>query len=416
MENVWFVAAVWIGIALAASLLSLRLGISVALLEILLGVLGGNFLNLQTAPWIDTLAGFGAVVLTFLAGAEIEPEAFKRNLKASLTIGILSFLLPFFGAWLFAYYVAHWEMQAALIAGIALSTTSVAVIYATMVETKINETDLGRLILAACFITDLGTVLALGILFSKFDIWLLVFILVLIPVLILLPKVLPIIARRWSGRISEPEIKFLLLLLFFLAWLATAGNSEAVLPAYLLGLVSAGYFVADRAVLNRLRVIAFAVFTPFYFIKAGLYVSFPAIASGILLIIALLGVKVVAKFIGVYPAARFFRFNIKTSNYMTLLMSTGLTFGSISALFGLTNNIIDGTQYTILVTVVLGSAIIPTLIAQTWFRPDGVEVREVELNRPCNTDYNEQGDREDYASFPAVNHIKDDDSINLGGE
>lgn len=169
MENLWFTAAIWVSIALAASLLSIRLGISVALLEILLGTLGGNLLNLQTAPWIDALASFGAVVLTFLAGAEIEPTAFKRNLKASLVIGILSFLLPFLGAWLFAYYIAHWEMQAALIAGVALSTTSVAVVYAVMVETRLNETDLGRLILAACFITDLGTVLALGMLFTKFD-------------------------------------------------------------------------------------------------------------------------------------------------------------------------------------------------------------------------------------------------------
>jgi len=385
MENVWLTATMWIGIALAASLLSIRLGISVALLEIFLGVLGGNLLNLQTTPWIDFLASFGAIVLTFLAGAEIEPAAFKRNLKASLPIGILSFLLPFGGAWLFTYYVAHWEMQAALIAGIALSTTSVAVVYAVMIETKLNETDLGRLILAACFITDLGTVLALGILFSKFDIWLLVFIFVLALIMVLLPKLLPIIARRWSGRISEPEIKFLLLVLFLLAWLATAGNSEAVLPAYLVGLVSAGYFFKDRTVLHRLRVIAFAVLTPFYFIKAGLYVSFSAILTGAVLIFALLGVKVAAKFIGVYPTARLFKFNIKTSNYMTLLMSTGLTFGTIAALFGLTNNIIDKTQYTILVTVVLGSAVVPTLIAQTWFRPDGKEVLETAMPENLNS-------------------------------
>jgi len=401
MENVWFIAFIWIGIALAASLLSIRLGISVALLEIFLGVLGGNLINLQTTPWIDFLASFGAIVLTFLAGAEIEPSAFKRNLKASLTIGILSFLLPFLGAWLFTYYVAHWEMQAALIAGVALSTTSVAVVYAVMIETRLNETNLGRLILAACFITDLGTVLALGILFSKFDIWLLIFILVFIPTLVFLPKLLPIITRRWSGRISEPEIKFLLLVLFLLAWLATAGKSEAVLPAYLVGLVSAGYFFKDRTVLHRLRVIAFAVLTPFYFIKAGLYVSFPAILTGALLILALLGVKVAAKFIGVYPSARLFKFNIKTSNYMTLLMSTGLTFGTISALFGFTNNIIDGTQYTILVTVVLGSAVVPTLLAQAWFRPDGKELEPV-------------GATSDEAVMPLLEADKND--INSGGE
>jgi len=204
--------------------------------------------------------------------------------------------------------------------------------------------------------------------------------------MILLPKLLPIIARRWSGRIYEPEIKFLQLILFLLAWLANAGNSEAVLPAYLIGLASTGYFSKDRAVLHRLRVIAFAILTPFYFIKAGLYVSFPAILSGALLILALLGVKVAAKFIGVYPSARLFKFNIKTSNYMTLLMTTGLTFGTISALFGLTNNLIDRTQYTILVTVVLGSAVVPTLIAQMWFRPDGNDIKEIANSEQLETE------------------------------
>jgi hypothetical protein len=50
-------------------------------------------------------------------------------------------------------------------------------------------------------------------------------------------------------------------------------------------------------------------------------------------------------------------------------MSTGLTFGTISALFGLTNHIINQSQYTILVTAVIGSAVVPTLIAQRWFMP-----------------------------------------------
>jgi hypothetical protein len=60
-------------------------------------------------------------------------------------------------------------------------------------------------------------------------------------------------------------------------------------------------------------------------------------------------------------------------------MSTGLTFGSISALFGLTNHIIDERQYTILVTAVIGSAVVPTLIAQRWFMPS---LRPLDTNAP----------------------------------
>jgi len=369
MENTWAVASVWMGLALGASLFSIRLGVSVALAEILVGVIGGNFLELHTTPWIDFLASFGAVLLTFLAGAEIDPASFRRHLKASVAIGALSFLAPFVGAWLFAYFVAGWDLRAAQIAGIALSTTSVAVVYAVMVETGLNETDLGKLILAACFVTDLGTVLALGVLFANFNIWMAAFIGTTIPALWLVPKVAPWIIARWGKRTSEPEVKFFLLVLFVLGWLATLAGSEAVLPAYLVGLVTAGVFVKERALLHRMRTVAFAALTPFYFLKAGLFVSFPAVVAGSGLIAAFLSVKVASKFLGVWPLTRAFRMGSREGNYTTLLMSTGLTFGSISALFGLTHGIIDQGQYTILVTVVIGSAVVPTLIAQAWFRP-----------------------------------------------
>src|SRR5207244_12659401 len=99
-RNVGFMAAGWMGLALLASLVSIRLGVSVALIEIGLGVLGGNVFGFQTTPWIDFLATFGSGLLTFLAGAEIEPEALKRHLKPTLVIGSLSFSAPFLGAWI----------------------------------------------------------------------------------------------------------------------------------------------------------------------------------------------------------------------------------------------------------------------------------------------------------------------------
>jgi Kef-type K+ transport system membrane component KefB len=370
MENVWFVASAWMGLALLASLISIRLGISVALAEIFVGVLGGNFLGFHTTPWIDFLATFGSGLLTFLAGAEIDPESFKRHLTPSLVIGSVGFLFPFAGATAFARLVAGWDLRAAEIAGIALSTTSVAVVYAVMVETGLNETGLGKLILAACFVNDLGTVLALGVLFASFNIWMAVFVAVTAVVLWHLPRVTRWVIARWGRRVSEPEVKFIFLVLFFLGGLSTMARSEAVLPAYLVGLVIAGVFVRDKVLVHRMRAIAFTMLTPFFFIKAGTLVSLPALVSGFVLILALLGVKLATKFVGVWPATRLYRMGVREGNYTTLLMSTGLTFGSISALYGLTNGIIDQAQYTILVTVVIGSAVVPTFIAQTWFLPE----------------------------------------------
>lgn len=369
MENTWAIASLWMALALAASSFSVRLGVSVALAEILIGIIGGNFLGLHTTAWIDFLASFGAVLLTFLAGAEIDPASFRRHLKASIAIGTLSFLVPLVGAGLFAYFVAHWDMRASQIAGIALSTTSVAVVYAVMVETGLSDTDLGKLILAACLVTDLGTVVALGVLFANFNLWMAAFLGATVPSLWLVPKVAPWVIARWGKRTSEPEVKFFLLVLFVLGWLATSAGSEAVLPAYLVGLVTEGVFVKDRALLHRMRTVAFAILTPFYFLKAGLFVSLSAVVAGAGLITAFLGVKIGSKFFGVWPLTKAFGMGTREGNYTTLLMSTGLTFGSISALFGLTHGIIDQTQYTILVTVVIGSAVVPTLIAQAWFRP-----------------------------------------------
>jgi Kef-type K+ transport system membrane component KefB len=376
MDNIWFIAAFWMGLALLASLISIRLGISVALIEILVGVAVGNIHTasqtplLHTTEWTNFLAMLGSGVLTFLAGAEIDPASLKANLRASMSIGILSFVLPFLGVWLFAQYALGWPLHQAWIAGIALSTTSVAVVYAVMIEGGLGSTPLGKTLLAACFITDFGTVLALGILFADFNVWLVVFIVVTCVMLWFMPRWTQfIITRLGATRVSEPEVKFLFLVLFFLGGLASTAKSEAVLPAYLLGLVVAGVFLRDKTLVHRMRSIAFAIFTPFYFIKAGLFVSLSALWTALGVIAILLALKMITKFIGVWPLSRVFYMRSREANYTALLMSTGLTFGTISALFGLQNKIISQEQYSVLVTVVILSAFIPTLIAQKFFQP-----------------------------------------------
>ncbi|AEB10566.1 cation:proton antiporter [Desulfobacca acetoxidans] len=369
MEHVWFTAASWIGLALLASLISIRTGVSVALVEIFLGMVGGNFLGFHTVPWIDVLAAFGSMMLTFLAGAEIDPVSFRKHLKPSLVIGGISFLAPFLGAMAFTYFVNGWDLRAAQIAGVALSTTSVAVVYAVMIETRLNEVDIGKLILAACFVTDLGTVLALGVLFATYNRWMLVFVVVTGLALWVLPRLSRWMFKKYGGRVSEPEVKFIFLVLCFLGALAVTASSEAVLPAYLFGLVVAGVFVQDKILIQRMRTITFTLLTPFFFIKAGALISLPALAASLGLIALLFMVKMVTKIVGVWPLTRFYRMGKREGNYCTLLMATGLTFGSISALYGLTNGIINQAQYSVLVTVVIASAVVPTFIAQTWFQP-----------------------------------------------
>jgi Kef-type K+ transport system membrane component KefB len=380
--NIYAVAAVWVGMALAASLISIRVGLSVALVEIVVGAVLGNVprvsQGIQQTEFTSFLASLGSVLLTFLAGAEIDPVSLQRHWRASLAIGIVSFLLPLAGAFAVCLTVLHWDLHAAEIGGVALSTTSVAVVYAVMVETGLNRQDIGKLILAACFVTDLGTVLALGLLFASYGTLLLVFVGVSAAVLLVLPRASRLVIRQFGHRVSEPEIKFLLLVLLGLGALASAAGSEAVLPAYIAGLMVAGIFMHDRVLVDRMRSIAFALLTPFFFLRAGLLISASALLSGAGVIGFLFAVKMLAKGVGVWPMAAAFSIPRRERNYTTLLMSTGLTFGSISALYGLTHNLISQTQYSELVSVVILSALVPTLIAQRLFQPEIIDVEEEE--------------------------------------
>ena len=377
MENTWFLAALWIGLALIATLLAIWFKISTALSEIVVGtaaqfivvvLIGGAGLRAQT-PWIGFLAGTGAIVLTFLAGAEIDPAVFRVKWKEATVVGLVSFLAPFLGSAAVAYYVLGWEPMAAWLAGVALSTTSVAVVYAVMLELGFNTTDYGKVILAACFITDLGTVIALGLIFAPFSMRTLSFVAVSVAVFVVLPFVTPGVFRRFGGRVSEFETKFILLALFAMGGLALWADSEPVLPSYIIGMVLAGTVGKDHALIRRLRTLTFGLLTPFYFLRAGSLVSVPALVAAPGTLVVLFFAKMVSKLTGVFPSVRIFGHREGADVYYTLMMSTGLTFGTISALFGLSHGVITPAQYSHLVAAVIGSAVIPTMIANAWFMP-----------------------------------------------
>ncbi|NSW83472.1 MAG: cation:proton antiporter [Syntrophothermus sp.] len=357
-----------IALAFLASLISIETAISVTILEILMGVVGGNFLGLHTTSWINFLATTGSIVLTFLAGAEVDVDLMKSKLKESLLIGSFSMLAPFFAAFTYCYYIAGWSIQASEIAGVALSTTSLAVVYSVLVETGLTDSETGKILMASCFVTDLGTAIALSTLFAQVRWTILIYITVSVIVLILAPRILSWVFQRYGDKVIEPEIKLILLLLFALIYVAELGASHAVLPAFILGLVVSKIFAKHRQVQHRLRIVSFAMLTPFFFIRAGMNVSLREISTHLGLVVTLFVVKFVPKFGGVYPLAR--RYMTKDAMFTTLLMSTGLTFGTISSLFGLNAGYINVTQFSLLVTTVILSAVIPTFVAQKWFEPD----------------------------------------------
>lgn len=354
-----------------ASLISLKAGLSVAVIEIVLGVIAGNF-GLPTEDWMMFLATFGGIILTYLAGTEVDTRLLRTKFKESFLIGIFSFSTPFAAAFLFAYYIAGWELQAALIAGTALSETSLAVVYSALVETNLSRTQIGKLILASTFITNMGTVVVLSVLFSKPTLFTFVFLAVSIIVIILATRFSHHVFDhpRLKNKVIEPEIKYIFLLLFTFMYFANLGNGHAILPAFILGLLMSSHFAETsetKAVKNRLRTVAFAIVMPVFFIVTGLKVSVPLIMSAAGIFVAFFAVKQLAKFIGVYFLAKKY---IPNGNvYTTLLMSTGLTFGLIAIVFGLQSGFITQVQYSVLTGVLIASAVVPTFVAQKWFMP-----------------------------------------------
>jgi glutathione-regulated potassium-efflux system ancillary protein KefC len=377
MTNAWILAALWVGLALVATLLAIWFKVSTALSEIVVGTVAqlviGVFLAREglagNTQWITFLAGTGAIVLTFLAGAELDPVIFRTKWRESLVIGLAGFFGPFLGCTAIAHFVLHWGVRASWLGGVALSTTSVAVVYAVMLELGFNVTEYGKAILAACFVNDLGTVIALGLIFSPFTVKTLIFIVVSAAAFAILPFLTPWFFRKYGGRVSELEAKYILFLLFAMGGLAVWSGSEAVLPAYIIGMVLAGTVGKDHSLIRRLRTVTFGLLTPFYFIRAGSFVSVPALMAAPVTLLILFFAKMTTKAMVVFPAVRAHRYDGSSGIYYTLMMSTGLTFGTISALFGLSHQIITQTQYSFLVGTVIASAVIPTIVANTFFLP-----------------------------------------------
>lgn len=377
MEHIYFIASLWLALAVLSAIIAYHLKISIALVEICVGIVAGTIATKyfganslgSNLEWLKFLASAGAVFLTFLAGAELDPKVIKIKWKEVLVVGAIGFTAPFLGCAAIAYCLLSWCVQASLLAGVALSTTSMAVVYAVMLETGFNKTEFGKGILGSCFINDLGTVIALGLLFAPFTYKTLIFVVVTMVLVFSLPPLTSFFTKMYGNRTAAIRVKWISFILFATGALAIWSGSEAVMPAYLAGMALAEFSSQNHAWIRRLRSLTVGFLTPFYFIRAGSFVSLPALFSTPLIFTILFFGKVGTKIFGLFPIIGKFRRVSNERWYYTLMMSTGLTFGTISALYGFSHGIVTESQYSFLVMVVIGSAVIPTAIANLKFLP-----------------------------------------------
>ena len=377
MESLFMTASLWLALAVVSALIASSLRLSIALVEICVGVAAaaatgwfgvGDVLAVN-ADWVRFLAGAGAIVLTFLAGAELDPAIIRTKLTEVSLVGVVGFVAPFLGCAAVAHYVLGWDANASWLCGIALSTTSTAVVYSVMFETGFNKTEYGKGILGSCFVNDLGSVIVLGLLFSPFTYKTIVFIVGIVMAVTWLPLTTAWLTRHYAHRTAAIRTKWIMLVLLVLGALALWSGSEAVLPAYLVGMVLAGSAARDTQWIRRLRTLTVGLLTPFYFLRAGTLVSLQALFAVPFVFLALLGGKLVSKILGIYPVISAFRQERNERWYYTLLMSTGLTFGTIASLYGLSRGLVTQEQYSFLVAAVIASAVVPTVIAVKGFVP-----------------------------------------------
>lgn len=377
MEHIYFIASIWLALAVISAIIAYHLKVSVALIEICVGIFAGLIANKyfgqgslgNNLDWLKFLAASGAIFLTFLAGSELDPKVVKIKWKEVLTVGFIGFLAPFLGCSAIAYYFLKWGAQASLLTGVALSTTSMAVVYSVMLETGLNTTEYGKGILGTSFINDLASVIALGLIFSPFTYKTAVFIVISIIALALFPRLTNHFTNVYGNMTAAIRIKWVSFVLLALGSLAVWSGSEAVLPAYIAGIMLAEFASQNHIWIRRIRSLTIGFLTPFYFIRAGSFVSIPVLISAPLILAVLFFSKTIFKIFGLYPVIGLFRKENSERWYYTLLISTGLTFGIISALYGFAHGIITSAQYSYLIITIIASAIIPTVIANFWFMP-----------------------------------------------
>lgn len=212
------------------------------------------------------IASFGGILLTFLAGVEIDVDLMKDNFKESFTIGFLSFLIPFVIVFLVTYYIIGWELNPALLTSTALFETSIVVVYSVLTQKGLFKYKIGKLIMVATFITDICTAIALSVLFTKFDIYTLLFYVVSLAVLVMAYYKSDLFFENslFKNKIGELEIKYVFVLLLGFIFFGSLGGGQAILPAFILGVILSDHFknTQKREVKARFKTVAFAIITP----------------------------------------------------------------------------------------------------------------------------------------------------------
>lgn len=349
-------------VLVVAAGIALEIGFSSAIAEILAGVALGYFIvGVESLDWVRFLGNLGLLGLMFLAGFEVDINRLRRTWRASAGIGVLSLTTPMVGVFAVCFFGIGLAWQSAGLMAIGLSTTSLALVYHALKERGDLAEDFGQIVLGAATVVDVLSMVALALLLGDVGWGTAIVLLVLIPTIFGLPRVGIWIFRRYQGSIVEFELRFLMVLLISMGFMAEhVGGIHPALVAFVIGLIMSEVVEEHTEVEEKLRAIVFSLLAPIFFLHAGMQIDLTLITGDSLIQFAILLVVAIGlKFIGTALAARWLIG--QSSVFVGLLFNYRLSFGIITATVGKESGLIDEAQYSIILLIIVCSALLPAL-------------------------------------------------------
>jgi glutathione-regulated potassium-efflux system ancillary protein KefC len=350
--------------AVVAGTVGIKTRISSSIFEVGAGILIANILGIGIAPWLDFLGTFGGLILTFLAGAEVDLILLRKQARQSIIMGTMAFISPLIGIILVLTVFTDWSLNARVAGALALTTTSVAVVYAVLSEYELIKAPAARNIIAVTFVNDILTLIGINFVQTSFDFFTVLFVLTLAALTPVIPKLIRRVVSGFGKRAVEVELRFVLAILLGISFFADKARLHSVFGAFVLGLVFSNSIQENHDILSKTKTVTFALLAPAFFIKAGMLIYVPAVAINFLLVLLLLATKLMSKFAGVYILCR--RWIPEAPVFSTMLFSTGLTVGTIVATLGQQLGYLSSGQFSVIVSAVIMSAVVPTLIAKRF--------------------------------------------------
>lgn len=343
--------------------IAIELGISAAIIEVVAGILAKELISFESTEVIDLLANIGIITLMYVAGLEIDIDLLKQNLKPAFAIGSISFALPFLSVFLVSLYLLGMNHQQSLLTSIALSATSIPIIY-SITKTAGFSIARKRLILSMAMINDILSMAFLSIFFSRISILLIGLVLGLFIFAYTFPMFGKRIFRHFKGNVVEFEFKAILLLLLGVAVVSEQVGVESALIAFILGMITSEVVVKHETLAMKLNGIVFGFFAPIFFFKVGLAIGLSDILGNLIPLTLLIMAAFLSRYLGIYLGGR--RYAKKKARFVAALMNSRLSLGIIAALLGYELGVISDGIYSAIVGAIILSSILSSILCKVY--------------------------------------------------